>query len=157
MDTFRLAGCLVANVRKEGLPKKMLPAMRLIEGVQCTFLPARGLDKTDLDGDSEHRVTGGKLFDIFVSSDAPNCPHPSIRNRPDGHITGDLFEEIEPGYYAFRAYCGPPLSLSPAAGSFFMMSQEVGMMIGSGLGKDFRSAILSAIRRIIHVGFWVLD
>ncbi|KAJ7625660.1 hypothetical protein FB45DRAFT_795845, partial [Roridomyces roridus] len=30
------------------------------------------------------------------------CPHPSIRNRPDGHITADLFEELKPGVYCFR-------------------------------------------------------
>ena len=43
-----------------------------------------------------------QLYDLFLPLTALNCPHPSVRNRPDGHITGDLFEEVKPGYYAFR-------------------------------------------------------
>ena len=43
-----------------------------------------------------------QLYDFFVLADAKTCPHPSIRNRPDGHVTGDLFEEVKPGCYVFR-------------------------------------------------------
>ena len=43
-----------------------------------------------------------QLYDLFLPTTALNCPHPKVRNRPNGHITGDLFEEIKPGYYAFR-------------------------------------------------------
>jgi hypothetical protein len=43
-----------------------------------------------------------ELYDLFVPLTALNCPHASVRNRPDGHITGDLFEEVKPGYYVFR-------------------------------------------------------
>jgi hypothetical protein len=77
--------------------------MRVLNGVNCKFIPTRGLDHTDLDADSEQRSQGGRLFDLFLPAEADNCPHPSIRNRPDGHITGDLFEEVKPGLYCFRA------------------------------------------------------
>jgi hypothetical protein len=45
-----------------------------------------------------------QLCDLFLPLTALNCPHKSVRNRADGHITGDLFEEVKPGFYAFREY-----------------------------------------------------
>jgi len=80
---------------------EMLPSMRVIPGNFCKLIPASGIKKVDLDGISERKMSGGKLFDFFVPADAGNCPHLSITNRPDGHITGDLFEETAPGYYSF--------------------------------------------------------
>ncbi|KAI0790177.1 acetyl-CoA synthetase-like protein [Irpex lacteus] len=35
-----------------------------------------------------------QLYDLFLPLTALNCPCPKVRNRPDGHITGDLFEEV---------------------------------------------------------------
>ncbi|KAJ6620659.1 hypothetical protein B0H10DRAFT_2163492 [Mycena sp. CBHHK59/15] len=96
--TTETAGCLVSPLSVKGI----LPAMRVIEGVQCEFIPTRGLDQSYLDGDAEQRAQCGQLFDLFLPAEADNCPHPSRRNRPDGHITGDLFEEVEPGFYCFR-------------------------------------------------------
>ncbi|KAJ7306919.1 hypothetical protein DFH08DRAFT_975715 [Mycena albidolilacea] len=63
----------------------------------CKFIPTRGLDHTDLDGDSQQRSQGEQLFDLFLPAEADTCPHATVRNRPDGHITGDLFEEVKPG------------------------------------------------------------
>lgn len=71
-------------------------------GVECSFIPAGDVGKADLDSDSQKRTAGGQLYDFFVPSSQPNCPHPSVMSRPDGHITGDIFEETRPGYYAFR-------------------------------------------------------
>jgi hypothetical protein len=76
--------------------------MRIIKGVDAKLIPATSSQKEVLDGDAASRLQGGKIFDLFIPADAANCPHPSIRNRPDGHITGDLFEETSPGMYAFR-------------------------------------------------------
>ncbi|KAJ7592020.1 acetyl-CoA synthetase-like protein [Mycena floridula] len=91
--------CLVSNIAE----KSTIPLMRLVPGSQCQFIPASDdLDKVDLDGDTVERFKGGKLYDLFIPEYADNCPHPWIRNRPDGHVTGDLFEEVQPGYYAFR-------------------------------------------------------
>ena len=50
-----------------------------------------------------------QLYDVYLPLTALNCPHPSVRNRPDGHVTGDLFEQVRPGYYAFRKW----IHLSP--------------------------------------------
>jgi hypothetical protein len=94
-----LAGVLVTPLAEKGI----LPGMRVIEGIDVKFIPTRGLDHAHLDGDSEQRTQGGKLFDLFFPVESDNCPHASIRNRPDGHITGDLFEEVKPGVYCFRA------------------------------------------------------
>lgn len=76
--------------------------MRLLPGLRCEFIPTSGLNKADLDGDASERFRGGQIYDLFLPADADNCPHPFVRNRPDGHISGDLFEEVQPGYYAFR-------------------------------------------------------
>ncbi|KAJ7907208.1 hypothetical protein B0H13DRAFT_1879813 [Mycena leptocephala] len=97
--------CYNGNSRLPRLPlaeKGILPGMRVIKGIDCKFIPTKGLDHTHLDGDAEQRAQGGQLFDLFVPAEADNCPHPSVRNRPDGHITGDLFEETQPGLYCFR-------------------------------------------------------
>ncbi|KAJ7846028.1 acetyl-CoA synthetase-like protein [Mycena olivaceomarginata] len=96
--TTETAGVLVTPLAEKGI----LPGMRVIEGIDVKFIPTRGLDHAHLDGDSEQRTQGGKLFDLFFPVESDNCPHASIRNRPDGHITGDLFEEVKPGVYCFR-------------------------------------------------------
>jgi hypothetical protein len=96
--TTETAGCLISPLAEKGI----LPGMRVIKGIDCKFIPTKGLDHTRLDGDAEQRAQGGQLFDLFVPAEADNCPHPSVRNRPDGHITGDLFEETQPGLYCFR-------------------------------------------------------
>ncbi|KAJ6544423.1 acetyl-CoA synthetase-like protein [Mycena capillaripes] len=98
--TTENGGCLVTPLAETGI----LPGMRVIKGINCKFIPTRGLDHTQLDGDAEKRAQGGQLYDLFLSPEADNCPHPSIRNRPDGHITGDLFEEVKPRVYCFRAW-----------------------------------------------------
>ncbi|KAJ7983268.1 acetyl-CoA synthetase-like protein [Mycena polygramma] len=97
--TTEIALCLVSDLHD----LKRLPAMRLIPcNFQCEFIPAKSLSTTDLAGDAQYRAGGGQLYDFFIPASAANCPHPSLRNRPDGHISGDLFEEVQEGYYAFR-------------------------------------------------------
>ncbi|KAJ6575509.1 acetyl-CoA synthetase-like protein [Mycena sp. CBHHK59/15] len=96
--TTEVALCLVSDLKN----LETLPAMRVIPCVQCEFIPTKSLKTSDLDGDDRKRSSGGQLYDFFIPASAPNCPHPSIRNRPDGHISGDLFEEVQKGYYAFR-------------------------------------------------------
>jgi len=97
-DISALAGCFVSDLQET----KALPGMRKIKGVDFELIPTSGVSKSELDGDSEKRVGSGKLYDCFIPSKSDNCPHPLIRNRPDGHITGDLFEEVSPDLYAFR-------------------------------------------------------
>ncbi|KIP05680.1 hypothetical protein PHLGIDRAFT_119584 [Phlebiopsis gigantea 11061_1 CR5-6] len=59
-----------------------------------------------------------QLFDLFLPLSARNCPHPSVRNRPDGHVTGDLFEEVRPGYYAFRGRSDDWIKTGPTRAAF---------------------------------------
>lgn len=64
--------------------------MRRIPGLELKFTPSTISD------------THVQLFDLSIPLTGPNCPHASVRNRTDGHVTGDLFEEVKPGYYLFR-------------------------------------------------------
>ncbi|KAI0367868.1 acetyl-CoA synthetase-like protein [Pilatotrama ljubarskyi] len=73
------------------------PYLRLASEVDCKLLPV-GL----ADGENAHGAPGRQLYEFYVSADSKTCPHPSIRNRPAGHVTGDLFEEAKPGCYVFR-------------------------------------------------------
>jgi acyl-coenzyme A synthetase/AMP-(fatty) acid ligase len=44
-----------------------------------------------------------KLLELVVLSDSKGCPVPSLRSHKDGHFhTGDLFEEVAPGFYESR-------------------------------------------------------
>jgi long-subunit acyl-CoA synthetase (AMP-forming) len=43
------------------------------------------------------------ILELVVPPEAPECPHPSLRDALDGkYHTGDLFLEIEPGQYIFK-------------------------------------------------------
>jgi hypothetical protein len=81
---------------------KLIPAMRVIPGSEIQFRASADFDVSELDLDSQKRAGGGMLYELFIPDSFACCPHPMVRNRPDGHVTGDLFEEVAPGYYAFR-------------------------------------------------------
>ncbi|EIW54786.1 acetyl-CoA synthetase-like protein [Trametes versicolor FP-101664 SS1] len=70
--------------------------LRLASGVRCELRPL-GLGEKD-----DSSAPSRQLYEFFVSAESKTCPHPTIRNRPDGHVTGDLFEEVKPGCYVFR-------------------------------------------------------
>ncbi|KAG6833313.1 hypothetical protein H0H87_008945 [Tephrocybe sp. NHM501043] len=86
----------ISLVSDLGDPENML-SLRLIEGMGCQLIPVPSNGIED-----EGREGNRRVFDMFIPASADNCPHPTIRNRPNGHITGDLFEEVRPGYYIFR-------------------------------------------------------
>ncbi|KAI0351489.1 acetyl-CoA synthetase-like protein [Trametes cingulata] len=71
------------------------PYLRLASEVKCKLLPV-GL------AHGEDPSATRQLYEFHVSADSKTCPHPSVCNRPDGHVTGDLFEEVKPGCYIFR-------------------------------------------------------
>ncbi|KAJ7226281.1 acetyl-CoA synthetase-like protein [Mycena rebaudengoi] len=96
--TTEVSPILVSNLAEP----TTLPGMRVVEDVDCSFIPTSSISLEDLDGDAAARAKGGILHDLFIPASCGNCPHPAVRNRPDGHVTGDLFEEVQPGYYAFR-------------------------------------------------------
>ncbi|EIM91396.1 acetyl-CoA synthetase-like protein [Stereum hirsutum FP-91666 SS1] len=92
------APCLIANLSDR--PRRHL--LRVISDVQAQFIPTSSVNDSGTREESRQGDAGRKLFDLFFSDTAPNCPHPRVRNRADGFVTGDLFEEVEPGYYVFR-------------------------------------------------------
>lgn len=50
---------------------------------------------------SAHRSTA-ELYELVILAESPDCPDVSLRHA-DGHFhTGDLFQEVLPGYYLFR-------------------------------------------------------
>lgn len=50
---------------------------------------------------SAHRSTA-ELFELVILAESPDCPDVSLRHA-DGHFhTGDLFQEVLPGFYLFR-------------------------------------------------------
>ncbi|KAJ7709507.1 acetyl-CoA synthetase-like protein [Mycena rosella] len=96
--TTEVSPALVSNLAD----RTTLPAMRVMPGVDLTFIPVSKLSVEDLDGDAAGRSKGGILYDLFIPASSRHCPHPTVMTRSDGHVTGDLFEEVQPGYYAFR-------------------------------------------------------
>ncbi|KAF8890319.1 acetyl-CoA synthetase-like protein [Mucidula mucida] len=87
--TTEVGPCMISDMASAGT----LPSMRLIPNTGAEFIPARDVKYSDV-----------------VS---PSCPHPGIRNRPNGHITGDLFEEVRPGWYIFRGRNDDWIRISP--------------------------------------------
>ncbi|KAJ7738147.1 acetyl-CoA synthetase-like protein [Mycena metata] len=91
--------CLISHISE----KDHLPAMRIISSVECEFIPTtQHIDASEL---TEGKVGSEEtqLYELFIPAHSRNCPHPSVRNRPpEGHVTGDLFEEVTPGRYVFR-------------------------------------------------------
>lgn len=85
-----IAQCLVSDLGAKDL------SLRRIPGLEIEFIPSTINDDNTIE-----------LFDLFIPQTGPNCPHASVRNRPNGHITGDLFEEVKPGYYLFRESVSP--------------------------------------------------
>ncbi|KAI0628624.1 acetyl-CoA synthetase-like protein [Trametes polyzona] len=72
------------------------PYLRLAPQVKCQLIPA------DSDSGGKSSIHSLQLHLFFVSADSKTCPHPAVRNRPDGHVTEDLFEEVKPDCYVFR-------------------------------------------------------
>ncbi|KAF9523188.1 hypothetical protein CPB83DRAFT_899005 [Crepidotus variabilis] len=92
VDTTEKSGSSVPCLTSLITETHVLPSMRPLKGLGCSLLPIGFLDNQ-----SERHANRRQLFDLFVPADAANCPHPSACNRLDEHITGDVFEETEPG------------------------------------------------------------
>ncbi|KAG6919695.1 hypothetical protein DXG01_002641 [Tephrocybe rancida] len=116
-----------------------LPSMRLIDGMSCEFLP-RGSDGNE--GQDDH----GELFDFFVPAEAGNCPHSRVRNRPNGHVTGDLFEETSAGYYIFQP---SPLSHTIVEDSDALKHQLLKRMEKFNAGRFTHERIDSPLRVVV--------
>ncbi|OCH95760.1 acetyl-CoA synthetase-like protein [Obba rivulosa] len=72
--------------------------LRPIPGTQYRFVPV-----TSSEDEDEYRNPHMQLRELVVLSSSPDCPHPSLRRKDDGHYhTGDLFLELAPGKFVFR-------------------------------------------------------
>lgn len=72
------------------------PLLRPIPGTSYAFVPI------DADTQSEGHKTSARMLELVILSSSGDCPHTSLRGS-DGHFhTGDLFQEVMPGSYAFR-------------------------------------------------------
>jgi len=72
------------------------PLLRPIPGTSYAFEPI------DADTQSEGHKTSARMLELVILSSSADCPHTSLRGS-DGHFhTGDLFQEVMPGSYAFR-------------------------------------------------------
>lgn len=73
------------------------PLLRPILGTSYGFLPI----DADAQIESGHK-TSAQMLELVILSSSSDCPDVSLRSS-DGHFhTGDLFQEIKPGSYAFR-------------------------------------------------------
>jgi acyl-coenzyme A synthetase/AMP-(fatty) acid ligase len=80
------------------VPEKSINTYKPVETSSLKFMPVQNQDQ---DQGSESGTS--KLVELVVCSDSKDCPHKSFRSPEDGHFhTGDLFEEVEPGYYESR-------------------------------------------------------
>ncbi|EMD42192.1 hypothetical protein CERSUDRAFT_129647 [Gelatoporia subvermispora B] len=71
--------------------------LRPIPGTSYTFIPISSEDE------DEYHNPNMRLLELVILSSSPDCPHPSLRSKVDGHFhTGDLFMELAPGKYVFR-------------------------------------------------------
>jgi len=56
---------------------------------------------TSTQSQSAHRSTA-ELFELVIQADSPDCPDVSLRHADGDFHTGDLFQEVLPGFYLFR-------------------------------------------------------
>ncbi|RGP73120.1 4-hydroxybenzoate benzoate ligase [Fusarium longipes] len=68
------------------------PHVSPLPGSGCNFIPL-----------SEPPYSSGQLLELVVPSGADDCPHPSLRSRPDGNFhTGDLFQHVGVDQYIYK-------------------------------------------------------
>jgi len=73
------------------------PLLRPIASTVYAFEPIDPTTPTE----GNHQ-SGGRLLELIIRSESEDCPHLSLRHS-DGHFhTGDLFQEVIPGSWAFR-------------------------------------------------------
>ncbi|KAG1755171.1 uncharacterized protein EDB91DRAFT_277575 [Suillus paluster] len=87
-------GAMLLSVGGKG---RDAPLLRPISGTSYGFLPI----DTDIQSESGHKTSAGML-ELVILSGSGDCPDASLRGS-DGHFhTGDLFQQVIPGSYAFR-------------------------------------------------------
>jgi acyl-CoA synthetase (AMP-forming)/AMP-acid ligase II len=71
--------------------------LRAIPGTSYAFAPI----DADNQLESGHQ-SSNQLLELVILADSGDCPDPSLRSRDGQFHTGDLFQEMAPGSFAFR-------------------------------------------------------
>jgi len=70
--------------------------LRPLDGMSYTFRPIASESKA---GAEQVEHSDAPLLELVILAESPDCPDSSLR-AADGHFhTGDLFQEVRPGYY----------------------------------------------------------
>lgn len=68
--------------------------LRSLRGTSYKFVPIH----TGEDAEAGYQ-SNARMLEFVILSESEDCPHISLRSS-DGHFhTGDLFQEVSPGYY----------------------------------------------------------
>jgi len=67
-----------------------------LNGFIYQFMPV-----ADATSPSGHQSTA-RLLELVIMANSPDCPDESLRHADGNFHTGDLFYEVEPGWYTFR-------------------------------------------------------
>lgn len=71
--------------------------LRPLDGMSYAFLPVASQSEAGT-SQAEHSSVA-PLLELVILAESPDCPDSSLR-AVDGHFhTGDLFQEVDPGYY----------------------------------------------------------
>ncbi|TFK36149.1 hypothetical protein BDQ12DRAFT_737217 [Crucibulum laeve] len=70
--------------------------LRPLEGVSYAFVPTASSQ-----GESAYQSTT-TLYELVILAESPDCPDPSLRHADGNFHTGDLFQEVTPGFYLSR-------------------------------------------------------
>jgi acyl-coenzyme A synthetase/AMP-(fatty) acid ligase len=73
------------------------PLLHAIPGTSYAFVPI----DTDSELESGHQ-SSTRLLELVILADSADCPDLSLRSEGGHFHTGDLFQEMEPGLFAFR-------------------------------------------------------
>jgi len=79
-----------------GESEKNKALLQPLPGTSYRFVPIESEEQEGV-----HTSTA-VLYELVILADSPDCPHTSLR-QADGHFhTGDLFQQILPGWYVSR-------------------------------------------------------
>lgn len=86
----------VGGMLLSGGHEKNPALLRPLENTSYAFVPT-GPTQADV----VHQSTSA-LYELIILANSPDCPHASLRHADGNFHTGDLFQEVVPGWYISR-------------------------------------------------------
>lgn len=86
----------VGGMLLSGGHEKNPALLRPLKNTSYAFVPT-GPTQADV----VHQSTSA-LYELVILADSPDCPHASLRHADGNFHTGDLFQEVVPGWYISR-------------------------------------------------------